>query len=73
MEFKAGDIVVYKQGGKSSIEGVVVKHWKEPNPWEAGIIDNVELFITFDSSWLSKLHKIETFCNFNPDVWELKR
>tara|TARA_R110000851_G_scaffold78624_1_gene173480 strand:+ start:246 stop:467 length:222 start_codon:yes stop_codon:yes gene_type:complete len=73
MEFKAGDIITYSMNNKPEIQGVIVNLWKEPNPWKAGIIDNVELFITFDSSWLSKLHKIETFCNFNPDVWELKK
>ena len=72
MELKPGDIVAYKQDGKSSIEGVVVKHWKEPNPWRAGTIDNVDLFVTLDTSWPSKLHKIETFRNFSTQVWEVK-
>ena len=73
MKFKPGDIVTYKMGEKPEIQGVIINLSKEPNPWKAGTIDIVDLFITFDSSWLSKLHKIETFCNFNPDVWELKR
>jgi len=41
--------------------------------WTAGTIDNVDLFITFDASWLCKLHKIETYHDLNPDVWEVKK
>jgi hypothetical protein len=72
VRFKSGDIVAYGMNNKPEIQGVIVNLSKEPNPWKAGTIANVDLFITFDASWPSKLHKIETFCNFNPDVWELK-
>lgn len=73
MKFKAGDIVVYKQGGISAIEGIIVKHWTEPNPWQSGTIDNIDLFITFDDSWPYKLHRVETYRDFNTKVWKLKK
>jgi hypothetical protein len=73
MKFKVGDIIAYKMDGKPEIEGVIINHWKVPNPWTAGTIDNVDLFITFDASRLCKLHKIDTYHDLNPDVWELKK
>lgn len=73
MEFKTGDIIAYKMSGDTEIEGVIVNHCERPSPWKVGTIDIVDLFITFDVSWLCKLHKVETFHNFNPDIWELKK
>ncbi len=72
MKFKTGDIVSYRIGGELEIEGVVIGLWTEPNPWQAGTIENIELFVTFDASYLSRLSKIETYKNVNRDIWKVK-
>ncbi len=72
MKYEVGDVIVYKRDGHPETEGIIINMWSEPNPWEAGTITNIDLFITFDSSWLCKLHDIETFRDLNPKVWEKK-
>ena len=72
MKFKPGDIVSYRIGGELEIEGVITRLWTEPNPWQAGTIENIELFVTFDASYLSRLSKIETYKNVNRDIWKVK-
>jgi len=72
MKFEAGDIVTYRMGGELEIEGVVIKIWTEPNPWQAGTIENMELFVTFDVSYLPRLNKIEIYKNVNREIWKVK-
>ena len=69
MEIEIGQMIKHRNG---LIRGIIVNHWKEANPYAAGMIDCIRLFMTYDHSPPIKLNETITFRDFNlAPNWEV--
>lgn len=75
-KFKVGSIILNRLGSKPGeevdCEGIIVRHWRTPCRFTAGMVDNVDIYITFDASWPSEVNKVVTHRGFKEHRWELK-
>ena len=69
MEIQIGQMIEHQDG---LMKGIIVNHWKEANPYAAGMIDCIRLFMTYDHSHPIKLNETITFRDFRmAGYWEV--
>ena len=75
-KFKVGSIILNRLGSKPGeevdCEGIIVRHWRTPSRFHNAVVDNVDIYITFDASWPSEVNKVVTHRGFKEHRWELK-
>ena len=76
-KFKAGSVILNRLGSKPDEEvdreGIIVRHWRTPSRFHSGMVDNVDIYITFDASWPTQMNKVVTHRGFKESQWELKK
>ena len=76
-KFKVGSVVLNRLGSdpdeKVDCEGIIVRHWRAPSRFHSGMVDNVDIYITFDKSWPTQANKVVTHLGFKESNWELKK
>ena len=76
-KFKVGSIILNRLGSKPGeevdCEGIIVRHWRTPSRFHNAVVDNVDIYITFDASWPSEVNKVVTHRGFKEHRWELKQ
>lgn len=76
-KFKVGSVILNRLGSKPGeevdCEGIIVRHWRTPSRFHNAVVDNVDIYITFDASWPSEVNKVVTHLGFKEHRWELKK
>jgi len=76
-KFKVGSVILNRLGSKPGeevdCEGIIVRHWRTPSRFHNAVVDNVDIYITFDASWPSEVNKVVTHRGFKEHRWELKK
>jgi len=76
-KFKVGSVILKRLGSKPGeevdCEGIIVRHWRTPSRFHNAVVDNVDIYITFDASWPSEVNKVVTHRGFKEHRWELKK
>ena len=62
MEIEVGQMIKHRNG---LMAGIIVNHWKMVNPYDAGMVDCICIFMTYDHSHPIKLNETITFRDFH--------
>ena len=75
-KFKVGSVILNRLGSKPGeevdCEGIIVRHWRTPSRFHNAVVDNVDIYITFDQSWPEEVGNVVTHRGFKEHRWELK-
>ena len=76
-KFKVGSLILNRLGSepdeKVDCEGIIVRHWREDSRFHNRVVDNVDIYITFDASWPEEVGNVVTHRGFKEHKWELKK
>jgi hypothetical protein len=83
MKFKVGDLITTKVSDNGNIvfseihdisvvEAIILKHWQTEQYWTKDVVDNVQLYITFDAADPTAVGDIDMMTGFKEEYWSLK-
>ena len=61
MEIQIGSLIEHKD---RLMKGIIVNHWTAPNPYAAGRVDCIRLFMVYDHSQPIQVNETITFHDF---------
>lgn len=61
MEIQIGSLIEHKD---RLMKGIIVNHWTAPNPYAAGRVDCIRLFMVYDHSHPIQVNETITFHDF---------